>query len=79
MTIEEKKSAFIEEFKNLSNEKLIDKMESFLKDLKAIEYQNTLKPFSEKDFNKMIDQAIEQHKSGNVISHDDLLEQIKSW
>jgi predicted ATP-grasp superfamily ATP-dependent carboligase len=36
MTIEEKKSAFIEEFKNLSNEKLIDKMESFLKELKAI-------------------------------------------
>lgn len=79
MTIEERKSYLISQFKSLKSEDLIIKLENLIKDLKRIEYENNLKPMSIDDFNKMIDRAIEDHELGNVIAHDDLISEVKNW
>ncbi len=79
MTIEERKSSLIAQLENLKSEKVIIKLEELIKDLKRIEYENSLKPMSMDDFNKMIDRAVEDHKLGNVIAHDDLINEVKNW
>lgn len=79
MTIEERKSSLISHFKSLKSEELIIKLEHLIKDLKKIEYERNLKPLSIEEFNHMIDRALEDHKPGNVIAHDDLINEVKNW
>jgi predicted ATP-grasp superfamily ATP-dependent carboligase len=79
MTLQERKTALIAEFESLSDEKLIIKLEKIIKELKLIEYENTLKPMTEDAFNSMIDAAVDDHRKGNVISNEDLINEVKSW
>ena len=79
MTIEERKSYLVSQFKSLKSEALIIKLENLIKDLKRIEYENNMKPMTKDDFNKMIDKAVEEHRFGNVIEHDDLINEVKNW
>ncbi|GDX46075.1 hypothetical protein LBMAG24_14030 [Bacteroidota bacterium] len=78
--VERRKLHLIEEFLNISNETIIAKIESLLREerLKILEKQLKT-PYSEKEFIEMIGSAENDAKEGKVISSKDLKEQIQSW
>jgi hypothetical protein len=79
MNIQVRKLVFIEEFLRISDEKLLAKLESFLKKEKKISHEKNLKAMSLKEFNAMIDHAEEDSKAGRVISHKDLKKKVRTW
>ncbi len=79
MNIQAKKLELIEEFLRISDENLILKLETFLKNEKKISRERNLKPMSINEFREMIDTALKDRDTGNVISHEDLKEKVKSW
>jgi len=78
--VDRRKLHIIEEFLNISNETIIAKIESLLREerLKFLEKQSKT-PYSEKEFIEMIGSAENDAKEGKVISSKDLKEQIQSW
>ncbi|NLB79637.1 MAG: hypothetical protein GX796_12600 [Clostridiaceae bacterium] len=79
MNIQAKKLELIEEFLRISDENLILKLETFLKNEKKIYRERNLKPMSINEFREMIDTALKDKDTGNVISHEELKEKVKSW
>lgn len=79
MNIHARKLVFIEEFLRISDEALIEKLESFLKQEKKLTHESTLKPMSISEFHEMIDQAKQDSEAGRVISHQDLKKKVKTW
>lgn len=79
MDIQTRKINFIQEFLRLRNIKLIEKLEKILLEDKAVTYDANLNPMSIDDFNKMIDNSVEDAKQGKVISAQDLNESVKTW
>ncbi len=78
--VERRKLHIIEEFLNISNETIIAKIESLLREERLKFLEKQLKtPYSEKEFIEMIGSAENDAKEGNVISSKDLKEQIQSW
>ena len=69
----------IEEFLHISDESLITKLESFIRQEKKISHERNLKPMSLNDFHGMIDQAKQDSEAGRVISHEDLKKKVKTW
>lgn len=78
MNIQAKKLELIEEFLRISDENLILKLETFLKNEKKIYRERNLKPMSINEFREMIDTALKDKDTGNVISHEELKEKVKS-
>jgi hypothetical protein len=78
--VERRKLHLIEEFLNISNETIIAKIESLLREerLKFLEKQ-VKTPYSEKEFIEMIGNAENDAKEGKVISSKDLKKQVQSW
>jgi hypothetical protein len=79
MNIQARKLVLIEEFLRISDEILIIKLESFLRNEKKITRERNLKPMSLNEFHEMIDQAKRDSDAGNVISHQDLKNKVKTW
>ncbi len=79
MNIQTRKLVLIEEFLRISDENLITKLESFLKQEKKVSRERNLKPMSMTEFNEMIDNAKRDSEEGRVISHQDLKKKVKSW
>jgi hypothetical protein len=79
MNIQARKLVLIEEFLRISDESLIIKLESFLRNEKKITRERNLKPMSLNEFHEMIDQAKRDSDAGNVISHQDLKNKVKTW
>jgi len=79
MDIQAKKLELIEEFLSISDESIIEKLESLIKLEKKKLHDNEFKPMSIKAFHEMIDQSLLDSKNGDVISHQDLKKKIKSW
>ena len=78
--VERRKLHIIEEFLNISNETIIAKIESLLREERLKFLEKQLKtPYSEKEFIEMIGSAENDAKEGKVISSKDLKEQIQSW
>jgi hypothetical protein len=78
--VERRKLHLIEEFLNISNETIIDKIESLLREERLKFLEKQLKtPYSEKEFIEMIGSAENDAKEGKVISSKDLKKQIQSW
>lgn len=79
MNIQARKLALIEEFLKISDESIIDKLQSLIKnEKKKLDYRK-VKPMSLTEFHKMIDQSKLDKKTGNVISHNDLKAKVKTW
>ncbi len=76
MDISARKLSLIEEFLTLTDETIITKLESFIKKEKQ---SKTISPMSKDDFLKMIDKSKLESESRQVISHQELLDQIESW
>ena len=78
--VERRKLHLIEEFLNISNETIIAKIESLLREERLKFLEKQLKtPYSEKEFIEMIGNAENDAKEGKVISSKDLKKQIQSW
>ena len=79
MNIQARKLNLIEEFLRISDESIIEKLESFIMTEKKKQYERDLKPMSLKEFHEMIDQAKQDKANGRVISHEELKKRVKSW
>lgn len=79
MSIQSRKLVLIEEFLRISDESLIIKIESFIKQEKKISHERSLKPMLLSEFHEMIDQAIQDSDAGRVISQQELKKKIKTW
>jgi hypothetical protein len=79
MSIQARKLVLIEEFLRISDESLITKLESFIKQEKKTSHERNLKPMSMNEFHEMIDQAKRDSDAGRVISHQELKKKVKIW
>lgn len=79
MNIQARKLILIEEFLRISDESLITKLESFIKEEKKVSHEKNLKPMSLNEFHEMIDQAKRDSDNGRVISHQELKKKVKAW
>jgi len=79
MDIQARKLSLIEEFIRISDESMIDKLESLIRIEKKKLHERELKPMSLNEFHEMIDQAKDDKAKGRVVSHEDIKKRIKSW
>jgi len=79
MNIQARKLELIEEFLRISDENVITKLESFIRQEKKISLESKLKPMTINEFHEMIDQAKKDSEEGRVISHQELRDKIKTW
>lgn len=79
MNIQAKKLVLIEELLRISDESLITKLESLIKQEKKKSQEEELKPMSLNEFHEMIDRAKRDSDAGRVISHNELKKKVKAW
>lgn len=79
MNIQARKLVLIEEFLRISDESIIAKLESFIKQEKKTSHEQNLKPMSLNKFHEMINQAKSDSEAGRVISHQELKKKVKTW
>ncbi len=77
MDIAVRKLNFVQRFLNLSDEKLIDKLEELLN--YETNEKEQLNPMSIDEFYSMIERSESDHKNGNVFEAKDILNQIDKW
>ncbi len=79
MDIQTKKLHFVQEFLRLKDESLIDKLTDLLRIEKKKKIEKELRPFSQKEFNDLIDSAESDSENGRLISARELKNEIDSW
>lgn len=79
MDIQTKKLHFVQEFLRLKDENLIDKLSDLLRIEKKKKIEKELKPFSQKEFNDLIDSAESDSENGRLTSAGELKNEIDSW
>ena len=79
MDIQTKKLHFVQEFLRLKDESLIDKLNNLLRKERKKKIEKELKPFSEKEFNDIIDNAESDSKNGRLTSARELNNETNSW
>ncbi|MDT3738812.1 MAG: hypothetical protein RO257_04850 [Candidatus Kapabacteria bacterium] len=79
MDIQARKLDLIGEFLRISDEDIIDKLESIIRIESKKQPIDKIEPMSMNEFHKLIDQAKQDKANGNVVSHQDLKKRIKTW
>lgn len=79
MDLEARKILFVQEFLRLQNEDIISGLELLMRKRKAELIEENLKPMSIDQYNKEIDQAMEDSKNGRMIEAADLKAKIQKW
>jgi len=79
MNLETRKISFIQEFLRLQNEEIVMGLEKFLRNRKIELIENEFKPMSLDQFNKEIDQALDDSKNDRIIKATDLKDEIQKW
>lgn len=79
MDLEARKILFVQEFLRLQNEDIISGLELLMRKRKAELIEENLKPMSIDQYNKEIDQAMEDSKNGRMIKAADLKAKIQKW
>lgn len=79
MNIQARKLILIEEFLRISDESLITKLETFIRQEKKASHERNLKPMSMNEYHEMIDKAKSDSDAGHVISHQELKKKVKAW
>jgi len=79
MDIATKKLRLVQEFLQLNDEELIDKLNQFLKSERKRLTGKKIKPFTEKELNRRIDKAEADSSNSRLISVHDLKSEINSW
>ena len=78
MDLQTRKLTLIQEFLKIQNEEIIFRIEKLLY-TKSQQDDKNLQPMSMKEFDKRIDQSLDDSKNDRVIKATDLLEEIKGW
>jgi hypothetical protein len=78
MDIQTKKLHFVQEFLRLKDENLIDKLSDLLRMEKKKKIEKELKPFSQREFNDLIDSAESDSENGRLTSARELNNEIDS-
>ena len=76
MDLQTRKITFVQEFLRLQNEEIISGLENFLRNKKAEQFEQTLKPMSIEQYNLEIDQSMKDSDEGRIISAKDLKEKV---
>ena len=79
MNIQTRKLNFVQEFLQLSNEEIIDKLAAILKQERKKQFEKNIKPMSLDTFNKRIDKAEKEANEGKVTDAKILKKAIKLW
>jgi soluble cytochrome b562 len=79
MNIQTRKLNFVQEFLQLSNEGIIDKLAAVLKQERKKQFEKSIKPMSLDGLNKLIDKAEKDAKEGRVTEAKALKKAIKAW
>jgi len=79
MDIQTKKLHFVQEYLRIKDESLIDKLSELLRLERKKKIEKELKPFSEKEFNDLIDSAESDSENGRFTSARELKNEIDSW
>jgi siroheme synthase (precorrin-2 oxidase/ferrochelatase) len=79
MNIQARKLLLIEEFLRISDEHLIAKLESFIRQENKETRERELAPMSLNELHEMIALAIQDSDAGRVISHQELKKKVKTW
>jgi len=79
MDLETRKITFVQEFLRLQNEEIISGLEKLLRKKKMDLFEKKLTPMSVEQFNKEIDQAMDDSENGRVISAKELKKKMRKW
>ncbi len=79
MNIQARKLLLIEEFLRISDERLIAKLESFIRQENRQTRERELGPMSLNEFHEMIGQAKQDSDNGRIISHQELKKKVRTW
>ena len=79
MDLEGRKIMFVQEFLRLQNEEIVAGLEKFLRKRKAELIEKGMKPMTMAEFNKALDQSLEDSKNDKVITASNLKSKIKKW
>jgi hypothetical protein len=77
--IQARKITFVQEFLRLQNEDIISGLEKMLKKYKAELYESKLDPMTLEQFNREIDEALNDSKYNRVIKADELKSKFEKW
>jgi hypothetical protein len=79
MDLEARKISFVQEFLRLESEEIVIHLEKILHKQKVELIDQEMKSMSIDQFNKEIDQSLDDAKNGRIISAKDLKSKIKKW
>jgi hypothetical protein len=79
MDLETRKITFVQEFLRLQNEEIISGLEKLLRKKKMDLFEKKLTPMSVEQFNKEIDQAMDDSENGRIISAKELKKKMRKW
>lgn len=79
MDLEARKISFVQEFLRLQNEEIVDQLEKLLHEQKVQLLDLEMKPMSLDQFNKEIDQSVNDVTQGRISSSKDLKSRIQKW
>jgi hypothetical protein len=77
--IQARKITFVQEFLRLQNEDIISGLEKMLKKYKAELYESKLDPMTLEQFNREIDEALNDSTNNRVIKADELKSKFEKW
>lgn len=79
MDLEARKISFVQEFLRLESEEIVTHLETILHKQKVELIDQEMKSMSIDQFNREIDQSLDDAKNGRIISAKDLKLRIKKW
>jgi len=79
MDLEARKALFVQEFLRLQSEEVVSGLENLLRKKKTELLEENMKPMSLQQFNKEIDQALEDSEKGRLTKASDLKKKMKKW
>lgn len=79
MDLEARKISFVQEFLRLESEEIVIHLEKILHKQKVELIDQEMKSMSIDQFNKEIDQSLDDVTNGRIISAKDLKSKIKKW
>lgn len=79
MDLEARKISFVQEFLRLESEEIVTHLETILHKQKVELLDQEMKAMSIDQFNKEIDQSLDDAKNSRIISAKDLKSKVKKW
>ena len=79
MDLETRKITFVQEFLRLQNEEIVIGLEKLLRKKKKDLFEKKLTPMSVDQFNREIDQAMDDSENGRIISAKELKKKMHKW